>query len=105
MAKDNFKFPTEKNLKAARKKLGASKGTYILPPDAAAVERAKYDICRKIVIFMHTKGLSQRELSEAMEIPETRVSEIVHYRIWKFTIDRLLAYYERVNPKVKFKVA
>src|SRR5689334_5965261 len=105
MAKSKFKFPSEKNLKAARKKLEASKGTYLLPPDAAAVDRAKYDLCRKILIYMHTKGLSQRQLANAMGIPETRVSEIVHYRIWKFTIDRLLEYYERVNPKVDFNVA
>ena len=105
MAKDKFKFPTDKNVQLARKKLASTGASYLLPPNAAAVDRAKYDLCRKILIFMHTKGLNQRELSAAMEIPETRVSEIVHYRIWKFTIDRLLTYYEKLNPKADFKVA
>lgn len=105
MPKDQFKFPTSKNVKSATKKLRASGASYILPPNSSAVDRAKYDLCRRILIFMHTKGLNQRELSEAMGIPETRVSEIVHYRIWKFTIDRLLTYYEKVNPSADFKVA
>ena len=105
MAKEKFRFPSEKNLKLMRRKLEKVKGSYVLPADADAIDRAKYEMCRQILIYMHRKGLSQRELAKQMGIPETRVSEIVHYRIWKFTLDRLLGYFERVNPKVVLKVA
>jgi predicted XRE-type DNA-binding protein len=105
MAKEKFKFPDETTLKSMRKKLEKAKGSYILPADADAIDRAKYEMCRQILIYMHRKGLSQRDLAKRMGIAETRVSEIVHYRIWKFTLDRLLGYLEKINPKVVLKVA
>lgn len=105
MGNDNMRFPSEKTLAVMRKKLAKAKGSYLLPPDADAIDRAKYEICRQILIYMHKKGLSQRQLAKQMGIPETRVSEIVHYRIWKFTLDRLLGYFEKINPKLVLKVA
>ena len=59
----------------------------------------------QIVLYMHSKGMTQRELASKMGIPETRVSEVVHYHIWKFTLDRLLGYLEKLNPRLSFKVA
>ena len=105
MGNGNLKFPSEKKLALMRRKLAKVKGSYVLPPEADAIDRAKYEICRQIPIYMHKKGLTQRQLAKQMGVPETRVSEIVHYRIWKFTLDRLLGYFERVNPKVVLKVA
>jgi len=99
------KFPSKKELYRMEKVLANTEGSYILPPDAGAVEKAKYDLCKHILIFMHTKGLSQRQLAKKMSIPETRVSEIVHYKISKFTLDKLVSYYEKLNPKVSLSVA
>lgn len=105
MGNGKIKFPSDKTLALMRKKMAKVKGSYVLPPDADAIDRAKYEICRQILLYMHKKGLSQRELARQMGIPETRVSEMVHYRIWKFTLDRLVAYFEKINPKVALKVA
>jgi predicted XRE-type DNA-binding protein len=99
------KFPKEETLKKMRDKLQAVEGSYILQPDASAGDKVKYEICRNFIMFMHKKGLTQRELAGIVSIPETRISEIVHYRIAKFTIDKLLSYYEKLNPKVMLKVA
>ena len=49
--------------------------------------------------------MTQRELAKALGTPETRVSEIVHYRIEKFTLDRLLGYLQMVKPMVTLRVA
>lgn len=105
MKKKSRKFPTSKNLDKMEKALSESGGSYILPPDAGAVEKAKYDVCKHILVFMHKKGLTQRELAKKMEIPETRVSEIVHYKVGKFTLDKLVSYYEKINPNVSLSVA
>jgi hypothetical protein len=40
-----------------------------------------------------------------LEAPETRVSEIVHYRIQKFTLDKLVAYLQVIKPMLTFRVA
>ena len=101
----NKKFPKSSELDQIEKVLAKSEGSYILPPDAGAVEKAKYEVCKYILIYMHKKGLSQRQLAKKMEIPESRVSEIVHYKIGKFTLDKLVSYYEKLNPKVSLSVA
>ena len=98
-------FPSEEKLKQIRKESKKWKGSYVLPVNASAVDQAKYDVCEKILIYKQRKELSQRELAAKMEIPETRVSEIVHYRIWKFTLDRLMDYYQKINPKAVLRVA
>lgn len=105
MSKNRNPFPSDEELKRMRKKLSRAQGSYALPPGASSVDRAKYEICRQILIFKRTQGLTQRELAALIEIPETRVSEVVHYRIMKFTLDRLLGYLEKLNPQVSFKVA
>lgn len=105
MEKEKYKMPSEKELKAIRRKLSRVRGSYILPPNASAVDRTKYELCKRVLLYMHRKGLSQRQLAKLMGVPETRVSEIVHYRISKFTLDRLVEYYERIEPKAALKVA
>ena len=104
-ARKKRRYPSDKEIKRMRTLLSKKEGSYILPPDASAVEKAKYEICKQILIFMHRKGFTQRQLAKKMEIPETRVSEIVHYRIAKFTLDKLVSYYEKINPKVSLNVA
>ena len=103
--KINKKFPRKSELDRVENILLKTGASYILPPDAGAVERAKYDVCKHILAFMHKKGLSQRQLAKKMGVPETRVSEIVHYKISKFTLDKLVLYYEELNPKASLRVS
>ena len=51
MQKD--KMPTRQQLDLMKKKLARVPGTAILPPGADAVDRAKHEICRQIVLHMH----------------------------------------------------
>ena len=99
------KFPSKEELKHIRKRLAKTNGSRGLAPDASALDRAKYDVCEKILIFMKKRKLSQRELAELLETSETRVSEIVHYRIEKFTLDRLIGYLQLIKPMLTLKVA
>ncbi len=98
-------FPSEKELKRIRKKLARTKGTQMLPPDATPLERAKHEICKQILIYKQKKKINQRELAKQLETSETRVSEILHYRIQKFTLDRLVSYLQMIKPMVTLKVA
>lgn len=98
------RYPSAKELKTMSEKLALVKGSYILPSNAGAVDKAKYDVCKHILVYMHREDLSQRQLAEKIGVPETRISEVVHYRINKFTLDRLIEYYEKLNPKVSVEV-
>lgn len=82
-----------------------AKGTIMLLPDANAVDRAKWELCKQFILHMHRKKLSQRQLAKILNVPESRVSEVCHYRLNKLTLDRLVRYYECIKPNVMFKVA
>lgn len=97
------RFLSESELKHIRKDTARLKGTAHLPPDASALDRSKYGLCREFVVYMRKKGLTQRRLAEMIGIPESRISEIVHYRIKKLTLDRLVRYYEVIKPNVMLK--
>jgi predicted XRE-type DNA-binding protein len=99
------KFPNEQELKTIRRKMANVKGSQGLRPDASPLDRAKYDVCEQILIYMKKKKITQRELAKILETQETRVSEIIHYRIDKFTLDRLVGFLQMIRPMLTLKVA
>jgi predicted XRE-type DNA-binding protein len=99
------KFPGEEELKQIRKSTAKKKGSYGLPSDATALDRAKYDVCEEILIYMKRRKMTQRDLAVVLETSETRVSEIVHFHIDKFTLDRLIGYLQMLRPMLTLKVA
>ena len=100
-------LPDRAEIQAVLKKLAKDKTaySYVLPSNAGPIEKAKYDVCEKILRYKRQKDLTQRQVASLIGIPETRVSEILHYKIWKFSLDRLLEYYQKVNPKMVLRVA
>ena len=106
MRADQIRFPSSEQITKVMKKLEKpNQYSYVLPKDAGPIDRAKYDVCRKILVYKRKHELTQRQVADLIGIPETRVSEILHYKIWKFSLDRLLEYYLKVNPKLTLKVA
>lgn len=99
------KFPSEKELKVIRRKMAKVKGSQGLPPEASPLDRAKYDVCEQILIYMKKHKLSQRQLATILETTETRISEIVHFRISKFTLDRLISFLQMLRPMLTLNVA
>jgi predicted XRE-type DNA-binding protein len=63
-----------------------------LPKDASLEERMKYSLCKLFVRFVVKNGLKAVELSEMLELPKTRVSDLMNYKTDKYTVDRLLSY-------------
>ena len=49
MTKQNDdRWPSETELKKVRRKLARVSGTAMLPPNASALDRAKYELCREL---------------------------------------------------------
>lgn len=99
------KFPSEKELKLIRKKASRIRGTEMLPPHATSLEHTKYDLCKRLLIYMRENDLTQRQLAKKLGVAESRVSEVLHYRIKKLTLDRLYKYHEILDPDFALKVA
>ena len=99
-----MKFPTKAQLKKVLKKLEKTEGTLALPANHTPLEKFRFDIQQKFVIFSLKNKISQRELAKMLGIDESKVSKIIHNRLEDFSTDRLIRLYEKINPDVKLKV-
>jgi predicted XRE-type DNA-binding protein len=99
------RFPEETELKDIRRRLSRGPASRPLPRDASPLQRAKYQLCEAFVDYCLKHRMSQRELAERLGTNESRVSEIVHYKIDRLTLDRLVKYHGKLNPKFTLKVA
>lgn len=65
-------------------------GSDSLAENATAIDKMKWDICREVLIFKKTMNFTSTKMSELMNVDKSRTSEILHYKIDKFTLDRLM---------------
>ena len=98
-------FPNKKELERVRKKLEKVDPVRLLPSDASKADKLKFELCKQFVAYIQEEETSQLALAKELDIEPARLNEIVKYRIDLFTVDRLLDYVERLNPKLKVTVA
>ena len=98
-------WPTKSEWIEIEKTLEKSKAIQIISSQTSPVDRAKHELCAHFVRYCQEKKITQRELAKILCVSESRVSEIVHYRHGRFTIDKMLELLNIIKPKLKFKVA
>jgi len=98
-------FPNEKKIKKMRALLEKAEPSRSLPVNASIAEKVKYKICEKFSAYIIDKDISQAELARQIGVDPSRINEIVKYRIDLFTIDKLVDFAERLDPKFKLEVA
>lgn len=104
MPKRKTKFPSNQMLEEVRKELDKGPASRLLKRDASPVEKTKYRICEKFVVYKNEKRLTQRALAEKINIDEALMSKILHYQIDEFTTDRLIKYLSELHPDVEINV-
>ena len=89
-------------LKEIEKKSKANKnfGSVSLSPKATQVEKMKYAIARDLVMFRTMSGMNQVEMAKLIGINKSRINEILHYRISKFSLDTLVQYLFTLKGRV-----
>lgn len=105
MATKKFNYPSQETLKKMDRKLAKAKGSASLSENASLTEVLKHQLCAQFVRFQQEQNLTQRELAKTIGLSEARVSEILHYRHGRFTIDHLMKYLGKIKPNLKVKVA
>ena len=98
-------WPTEAEWTVIEKRLSKKQASKILSPNASPTERVKYDLCKHFIKYHQAAGISQREMAEQLGVTESRVSEILHYHIERFTIDKLLTLLNKIRPEIRIQVA
>ena len=76
-------------------------GSVGLPPDASEIEKMKFSIARDIIIFKLKSETSQTDMAKIIGVSKSRVSEILHYRLSKYSLDTLIKYLFALKGHVK----
>ena len=74
----------------------------ISPADGASqIEKMKYAIAYDMVLFKQKSGISQTDMAKLIGVNKSRITEILHYRISKFSLDTLVQYLFKLEGRVK----
>ena len=100
------RYPEEKDLKEILKKLSSDDviGSTVIPKNASAGDKIKYKLCGKILEYKLAKNLTQKELAEKIGLDEPEISRVLHYKIERYSIERLLGYATTLYPKLTIEV-
>lgn len=100
------RYPEEKKIKEMLEKLSADDviGSTVLPKNAPEIDKIKYKLCGKILEYKLAKNLTQKELAEKIGLDEPETSRVLHYKIERYSIERLLGYAMALYPKLTIEV-
>jgi predicted XRE-type DNA-binding protein len=98
-------FPDEKDLRRVRKKLAKAKGFLMLSPDADELSRFRFRICQELLRYTRENKMTAVSMAAFLGITKADMSRIFNHRIEKFSTDRLIRLYAKINPDYKLKVA
>ena len=100
------RYPDEKDLQDILKKLSSDEviGSTVIPKNAPESDKIKYKLCGKILEYKIAKNLTQKELAEKIGLDEPETSRVLHYKIERYSIERLLGYAMVLYPKLTIEV-
>ena len=67
-----------------------------LPVNPTALQVAKYQLCKQMLIYQREHNLSDEEIAKRIKLSVAEVEDILFCEIEKFTLDRLIAYAEKL---------
>lgn len=103
--RENYSFASEAELKEIREKVSNPNYPYrnkILPANASAEEKFKYQICQAILVYQQENNLPVEEVAEKIEISLNKTYDILLGRIKGFRLKELANYLEKL--KVPFEI-
>jgi len=75
-----------------------------LPPNATLLDKTKYQICKWILSYEYTNKLTTEELAERINLSVPETKEILLCHIYKFTLDRLITYFDNLHIPFEIKI-
>lgn len=75
--------------------------SYSLSADASSLDKAKYQICEKILAYQQDNNLSPDQVANKIQLTTAETKDILHYHLSLFTLDRLMTYAERLLAPIK----
>ena len=75
-----------------------------LPENATTLEKAKYELCEKILGYQQENNLSDKEIAQKIHLTTGETRDILYCHIDYFTLDRLITYASRLFSQQEIKV-
>ena len=75
-----------------------------LSENATPVEKAKYELCEKMLTHQLDNNLSDEEIANQIKITTGETKDILYCHIDYFTLDRLITYAERLFSTSEIKI-
>ena len=91
--KENYSFPSEKELKEIREKVSKPNYPYrnkILPLNASAEEKSKYQICQAILVHQQENNLSIEEVANQLNLDKNATAKLLRGYTENFTLGELI---------------
>ncbi|MCM0606979.1 MAG: XRE family transcriptional regulator [Xanthomonadaceae bacterium] len=98
-------FPSKKELSKIRAKLSKKPGFLMLSPDADELARFRFQICQDLLKYSQQHELSAVAMAKFLGITKADMSRIFNHRITRFSTDKLIRLYSKINPDYRLKVA
>jgi predicted XRE-type DNA-binding protein len=105
--KENYPFPSETELKEIREKTSNPNYPYknkILPANASAEEKFKYQICQAILIYQQENNLPVEEVAEKMELSLAKTYDILLGKIKGFRLKELANHLEKLHVPYEVRI-
>ena len=75
-----------------------------LPENANPVEKAKYELCERILGYQQDNNLNDEEMANKIKVTIGEVRDILYCHINYFTLERLITYAESLFSTLEIKI-
>ena len=80
----------EKILREAEDPKNIGQGSWALPENPAPSEKAKYELCERILGYQEDNNLSDEIMTRKLHLTQSELEDILFCRISKFNLDYLI---------------
>lgn len=94
----------EKVLQELEDPKNISQGSWALPRNATAAERAKYELCEKILGCQEDNNLSDETMTRRLHLTQAELEDILFCRISKFNLDYLMDAASKLFSPAEIKI-
>src|SRR6185369_17214062 len=94
----------EKILQEAEDPKNIGQGSWACPGNPTPSEKAKYELCEKILGFQEDNNLSDEIMARKLHLTQVELEDILFCRISKFTLDYLMNIASKLFSPAEIKV-
>src|SRR3954462_7686366 len=81
-----------------------SGGSWALPENPTALEKSKYEICKKILVYKQVHHLSTEKIAQKIKLSVPETEDILYCHIDYFTLDRLVDYAKKLFSPFEIRI-